>query len=249
MINALLLSNSTMPGTPFFTWPRPWIKQFLGESDKRLVFIPYAAVTISHAEYTNKVKEAFAELGYSLFGINDAGDKEQMFAEAEGIVVGGGNTFALLNGLYEHGYLELISERVKSGVPYIGWSAGANLACPTIMTTNDMPVVRPPSFDALGLVPFQINPHYHELKFEGQGGETRKERLEEFLVVNPEKKVIGLPEGMLLQRSGDKLFLKGISSRESAVPGLGVAKLYEAGKDVADLRPGEVSFLLEGRDD
>jgi dipeptidase E len=150
--------------------------------------------------------------------------------------VGGGNTFALLARMYEDRLTGAVIERIKNGIPYVGWSAGANLAAPTIMTTNDMPVIQPPSFDALNLVPFQINPHYHELKFESQGGETRKERLEEFLMMNPDKKVIGLPEGMLLQRNNGKLVLKGT----------GIAKLYEFGKPVSDLGSGrDVSFLLK----
>ena len=129
--------------------------------------------------------------------------------------------------------------QVEAGTPYIGWSAGANLAGPTIMTTNDMPIVRPPSFEALNLVPFQINPHYHELKFQNQGGETRRERLEEFLVLNPDRKVVGLPEGMLLCREDKKL----------KIVGDGTAKLFQSGKEVVDLRGGmDVGFLLPGVD-
>jgi dipeptidase E len=235
-IKTLLLSNSTLPGTPFFTWPRPWVRDFLGSGGKRLIFIPFAAVSLSFREYEEKVKIAFDEMGYGLTSIHSIRDKTLALHQADGIVVGGGNTFALLNRLYEEDLISSISEKVISGTPYIGWSAGANLACPTIMTTNDMPVVQPPSFNALGLIPFQINPHYHELRFEGQGGETRRERLEEFLVVNPDKKVVGLPEGMLLQRSGTTLDLKGN----------GIAKLYQSGKPTVDLLADQdISFLLE----
>jgi dipeptidase E len=236
MMNVLLLSNSTMPGTPFFTWPRPWVSDFLGKGDKRLIFIPFAAVTLSFREYEEKVKAAYEEMGYGITSIHTIRNKRLAIEQAEGIIVGGGNTFALLTRLYEEDLIWLISQKVKEGTPYVGWSAGANLGCPTIMTTNDMPVIQPPSFNALNLVPFQINPHYHELKFEGQGGETRRERLEEFLVMNPHKKVIGLPEGMLLQRTGEKLTLNGN----------GVARLYESGKEVRDLKPGQdLSFLLK----
>jgi dipeptidase E len=226
MANLLLLSNSTLPGTPFFTWPRPFVKDFLSAGPRNLLFIPYAAVTFSFDEYEERVSEVFGSLGFRVSSIHRMRDGKAAVREADGIVVGGGNTFALLARMYEHDLLELIREKIGSGTPYIGWSAGANLACPTIMTTNDMPVIQPPSLRALNLVPFQVNPHYHELKFEGQGGETRKERLQEFLVMNPEKMVIGLPEGMLLQRNGNKLQLKGN----------GTAKLYRAGDPVEDLQ-------------
>jgi dipeptidase E len=236
MIRALLLSNSTMPGTPFFSWPKPWVEKFLGPGDKRLIFIPFAAVSITFREYEEKVKEAFGQIGYSITSIHGIRDKKLAISQADAIVAGGGNTFALLSRLYEENLVSAIQDQVQKGTPYIGWSAGANLACPTIMTTNDMPVVQPPSLEALGIIPFQINPHYHELKFENQGGETRKERLEEFLVVNPDKKVIGLPEGMLLQREGDKLYLQGT----------GTARFYQAGKSVQDIMPGDdLSFLLK----
>jgi dipeptidase E len=236
MSNVLMLSNSTMPGTDFFTWPRPAVQQFLGNKKVRLLFIPFAAVTFSFDDYALKVKTVFSSMGFDLESIHEFDDKLSKIREADGIVVGGGNTFALLHRMYEHGLVESVRNKILSGSPYIGWSAGANLAGPTIMTTNDMPVVQPQSFKALNLVPFQINPHYHELKFEGQGGETRKERLEEFLVMNPDLKVVGLPEGMFLQRKGDRLFLQGT----------GIAKYYAAGSALSELKAGsDLSYLLK----
>jgi dipeptidase E len=236
MSNLLMLSNSTLPGTPFFTWPKPWVKEFLNNDIKEVLFIPFAAVTFSMDEYTQKVREVFNSMRLDVQSIHDVTDKLQAVNNAQAIVVGGGNTFALLSRMYIHNLVESVRNKVVSGTPYIGWSAGANLACPTIMTTNDMPIVQPPSLAALNLVPFQINAHYHELKFENQGGETRKERLEEFLVLNHNKKIIGLPEGMLLQRNGDQLFVRGD----------GVAKLYCAGKVVEDLRSDtDLSYLLK----
>ena len=235
MSRLLLLSNSTMPGTPFFTWPSPYVKAFLEERVKEVIFIPYAAVAISYDRYLENVANAFRPLGYQVTSVHTAADKKALIQNAAVIVVGGGNTFALLTRMYEADIMSAVRMQVSAGVPYIGWSAGANLACPTLKTTNDMPVVMPPSADALGLVPFQINPHYHELKFESQGGETRRERLEEFLIMNPDKRVIGLPEGMLLRREGEVL----------TIQGPGVARLYEWGKPVLDLRGGmDVSFLL-----
>lgn len=228
MINALLLSNSTLPGTEFFTWPRSHVKEFLGASKMKLVFIPFAAVTLSYEEYAEKVKEVFNAIGYEVESLHHSQDKQKTIRNADGFVVGGGNSFALLHWIYKFDLLDTIRQRVLEGIPYIGWSAGGNLACPTIMTTNDMPIVQLPSLNALNLVPFQINPHYHELKFEGQGGETRKERLEEFIAFNPTKKIIGLPEGMLLERKGNSLILKGEFDR--------IAKLYIHGKPVEEFR-------------
>lgn len=235
MSKLLLLSNSTMPGTPFFTWPKPHVSRFLSEIKGNGLFIPFAAVTLSFDEYAETVTKAFAELGLKMSSIHMLDDKQKAVEEAAFIAVGGGNSFALLSRMYENRLMETVRNKVLAGTPYIGWSAGANLACPTIMTTNDMPVVQPPSLHALNLIPFQINPHYHELKFEGQGGETRRERLEEFLVMNPAKRVMGLPEGMLLHRDATKLLLKGA----------GVAKLYEAHAPLQELQTGtDLSYLL-----
>jgi dipeptidase E len=235
MCKLLLLSNSTMPGTGFFSWPRPHVANFLGKERRMVAFIPFAAVSLSFDKYFSAVSEAFESMGYEVRSVHQTGDKKQLIRESDAIVVGGGNTFALLSRMYEHDLLADVQERVSGGVPYIGWSAGANLACPTIKTTNDMPVVQPPSFRALDLIPFQINPHYHELKFQNQGGETRKERIEEFIAINPDTNVIGLPEGMLVLRNEDSLRLEGA----------GTAKLYQSGKAVSDLGgAADITFLL-----
>jgi dipeptidase E len=141
----------------------------------------------------------------------------------------------LSSRIYENDLLDIIRQKVLAGAPFIGWSAGANLACPTIMTTNDMPILQPKSFDALNLVPFQINPHYHELKFEGQGGETRKERLEEFVAMSPSRTVLGLPEGMGVLKESKTLTLIGE----------GTAKLYRSDLLILDVNSGsDLSFLL-----
>ncbi|MEX2233396.1 MAG: dipeptidase PepE [Cyclobacteriaceae bacterium] len=235
MSKLLLLSNSTMPGTSFFSWPRPYVKEFLGKELKEVVFIPFAAVSLSYDAYFATVSQAFDAMGYGVRSVHTVSDKKGLIKTARAIVVGGGNTFALLSKMYEHDLLSGVKARVATGAPYIGWSAGANLACPTLKTTNDMPVVMPSSFDALNVIPFQINPHYHELRFETLGGETRKERIVEFLLLNPGKKVIGLPEGMLIVRDGKLLKIRGE----------GTAKLFGSGKSISDLREGaDISFLL-----
>jgi dipeptidase E len=235
MSNVLMLSNSTMPGTEFFTWPQTFMKKFLKGESRNLRFIPYAAVTLSFDEYEEKVKAVFAEMNFTIESIHRSNDKIRAITDCDGIVIGGGNTFALLSRIYEHDLLDIIRQKVLAGTLFIGWSAGANLACPTIMTTNDMPIVQPKSFEALNLVPFQINPHYHELKFEGQGGETRKERLEEFIAMGPDRTVIGLPEGTGILKESKTLTLIGE----------GTAKLYRSNKPMLDINPGsDLSFLL-----
>lgn len=235
MINALLLSNSTMPGGEFFDWPRRFVQPFFAATADNLIFVPFAAVTISYDDYSSRVKTAFSSIELQIKSIHEFADAKAAISAASGIIVGGGNTFALLARMYESDILDTIRDRVNRGVPYVGWSAGANVACPTIMTTNDMPIIQPPRFAALNLVPFQVNPHYHELKFEGQGGETRKERLEEYVHMNPGVRVVGLPEGTLIRRNDDKL----------ALEGKGTARLYEHGKDVRSIDAGsDISFML-----
>jgi dipeptidase E len=204
----LLLSNSTNPGETFLSYPSSAIQSFLGQGIKNVLFVPYAAVDISLDEYFYKVQQRFNDFGYQMVSIHH-GDPVQRVSEAEAIVVGGGNSFALLHRIYESNVRELIRERVSNGVPYIGWSAGSNLACPTIKTTNDMPIIMPEKFDALQLFPFQINPHFTELTIQGHGGESRLMRLKEFCIMNPEMQVFGLPEGCYLLQEGDRLTYHG----------------------------------------
>jgi dipeptidase E len=194
-----------MAGESYFAWPKNYVKNLLGKQAASLLFIPYAAVTISYDEYTRRVAEKFAEWGYSIRGIHQVQDKKQALEEAAAIVVGGGNSFHLLGEMQKEQLLDVVRASVQGGKPYIGWSAGSNLACPTIMTTNDMPIVEVANCKALHLVPFQINPHYTDRTLEGHGGESRAQRIDEFLVKNPHKAVVGLPEGSLLQASGENV--------------------------------------------
>lgn len=205
----LLLSNSTMAGEPYLGWPEPAIRSFLGPAARRAFFVPFAGVRITWDEYTAMVRERFGAMGYELLAAHETADPMSEVARAEAIVVGGGNTFHLLHHLCQSGLLGVISERAKEGVPYIGWSAGANVACPTIKTTNDMPIIEPPSFDALGLLPFQINPHFTDALPPGHGGETRTDRIREFLEVNPETAVVGLREGTYLRLEDGRLTFGG----------------------------------------
>lgn len=236
MSRLLLLSNSTMPGTPFLSWPGTSIREFLGKEHGKLLFIPFAAVTFSYDEYSDAVRGAFGKLGYDIASIHRTEDYHKAIKEAAGIVIGGGNTFALLNLLYHFDLIGLIREKVRWGIPFIGWSAGANVACPTIMTTNDMPIIMPLSFEALDLVPFQINPHYTDFRQADHGGESRRQRIEEFLTLNSDKRVIGLPEGSLLSLIENQVLLRGDAD----------AMLFAHGKPVETLAPDDdLSFLLD----
>ncbi|HOZ41626.1 MAG TPA: dipeptidase PepE [Flavobacteriales bacterium] len=193
----LLLSNSTLPGEAFFHWPADHVSAFLN-GRKRLAFVPLAAVPGQQPDYVTKVRSVFAAMDVELVPLMGEGDMDALLAGCDAVAVGGGNTFHLLRSLYRNGLVRSIAQRVRNGMPYLGWSAGSNVACPTIMTTNDMPVVEPPSLRAMHLVPFQINPHYTEATIAGHGGESRDQRLSEFLEVNPAMPVVGLREGSLL---------------------------------------------------
>lgn len=217
--NLLLISNSTNYGEAYLGWPREYIKSFLQETTaKRVLFIPYAGVNLSEDglnasfdAYEVRVKEVFAELGYDLYSIHREADAVQAVQEAEAIAVGGGNTFHLVYMMHKMKVMDAIRERVLEGLPYMGWSAGSNVACPTLRTTNDMPIIEPESFNCLNVIPFQINPHYLDANPEGHGGETREQRINEFLTVNPDVYVAGLREACLLRVEGDTI--KHIGSR------------------------------------
>lgn len=182
-----------MPGKPYLEWPLEEIAKML-YGKKKIVFIPFAAITFSFEEYTKAVNDSLERVGLNVIGIHTKSNMKEAINEAEAIMVGGGNTFSLLNLLYKHDLLTIIRQKTKSGTPYIGWSAGSNVAGPTIKTTNDMPIEQPPSFDALQLIDIQINPHYTELTIDGHGGESRTQRLKEYLCVNSTP-VVCLPEG------------------------------------------------------
>ena len=222
----LLLSNSTLPGEPFLGWPAEHIRDFLG-SPKRVAFVPYAAVTFGHDEYTERVAGVFKTLGHEVFGLHAEADPVKALEGADAVAVGGGNTFQLLRTLYTTGLLRAIRKRVRNGLPYIGWSAGSNVACPTVMTTNDMPICEPPSLHALHVVGFQINPHYTEATLEGHGGESRDQRLAEYLELNRDMPVAGLREGSLLRVEGPQVTLAGRPM-----------KVFRHGREPVEVRPG-----------
>lgn len=193
-MNLLLLSNSRSADGGYLVHASEAISE-IASAGKRAAFIPYAGVTVGWDDYAARVQAVFSPLGIVVESTHRADDPRRLVQQAEIIVVGGGNTFALLKQCRDLGLLEAIASRVRAGVPYIGWSAGANLACPTICTTNDMPIVDPGGFDALDLVSFQINPHYTNALPVGHQGETRDQRIAEYLAANTSQVVVGVPEG------------------------------------------------------
>jgi dipeptidase E len=205
----LLLSTSTVHGSGFLEYCRPTIADHFAGRD-RILFIPYASPGgLAHDDYTDLVSAALAPVGIDVEGLHSFPNAVEAVREAEGLFTGGGNTFLLLRELYDLGLLEPIRERVAEGVPYMGSSAGSNVAGANIGTTNDMPIVYPPSFEALGLVPFNINPHYLDPEPDSTHmGETRETRIREFHVRNRQP-VVGLREGAWLLRRGAELTLGG----------------------------------------
>ena len=202
----LLIINSTLHGSGYLDHAEKEIRDFLGRS-ARTIFVPFAVH--DRRAYAAKAQERFRDMGFSLLSIHDLSNMPRAIDEADAIFVGGGNTFRLLKGLYDYALLAPIRRRVAAGMPYIGSSAGSIVACPTLKTTKDMPVVQPPSFEALGLVPFQISPHYLDPDPSSTHmGETQEERITQFLEEN-EGAVVGLREGSLLRVQEGTVTLKG----------------------------------------
>ena len=203
MKNALLISASSYQDTGYLRHCKNWVKDFLGESGKEeILFIPYAGVRRTNDEYEQKVIDRLKNK--NIKSIHHYEDKISAIKNAKSIAVGGGNTFMLLYTLYKLNLVEPIKEAVANGAKYFGWSAGANIAGKTMMTTNDMPIIMPKSFDSLNIFPYQINPHFISGKLAGHNGESREERLEEFLIANPKDTIYALPEGTALLIEGSE---------------------------------------------
>ena len=233
----LLISNSTNAGEEYLRYPMPQIGKFL-TGVKEIVFVPYAAVTFSYAQYEKKVQARLAELGIKVTSVHRAKNPARMIRQAEAICVGGGNTFALTRKMQQQGLMRAILSKIKSGTPYVGWSAGSNVCCPTICTTNDMPILQPESFKAIGAIPFQINPHYLDANPEGHAGETREQRILEYIEANPRRWVVGLREGCMLHYENEKLEL--IGSRPM--------RIFRRGVETFEVQAGDdLQFLFEKR--
>ncbi len=223
----LLVSNSTMYGSGYLDHCAGEIRDFLGRVES-VLFVPYAL--FGRDAYAAKARARFADLGYKLHSLHDAPHPQQAVKEAESIFVGGGNTFRLLKALYDFDLLHSIRGRVEEGIPYVGSSAGSIIAGPTIKTTKDMPIVQPPSFDALGLVPFQISPHYLDPDPSSTHmGETQEERILQFLEEN-DGLVVGLREGGMVRMEDGLAQLKGT----------GGARLFRRCEPAVEVQPGYV---------
>jgi dipeptidase E len=224
----LIVSTSTIYGASYLEYLANEIIDFFKDA-KRILFIPYARPSgISHDDYTAKAAEFFESLGFEMRGAHTFKNAIEAVNWAEGFFTGGGNTFLLLKMLYGTGLFEAIDQRVKAGTPYMGTSAGCNLCGLTIGTTNDMPIVYPPSFKAFGWVPFNINPHYMDpLPGSTHMGETRETRIAEFHQFNAQP-VIGLREGSWLRVENERVELKGTHT----------ARWFQAGRVPVELSPG-----------
>lgn len=207
----LAFSSSRVGNSDYLEIAIPFIKKLIGSKARNIAFIPFASVGKDNEEYTFRVKEALKNLPVNIETVLPKKAK-LILEKTDGIMVGGGNTFKLLHDLYKLNLLDIIRNKVNAGAPYISWSAGSNIVGKTIGTTNDMPIIKPKSFDALNLFPFQINPHYHKQQIKDFNGETRDQRLEEFLKINPGIPIVCLPEGTGLQLLEGKLKFVGNTS-------------------------------------
>jgi dipeptidase E len=222
----LLISNSTLYGSGYLDHAEGEIRDFLGNA-AQVLFVPFALH--DRSAYAAMARERFQKMGFGLESIHTAVDAQRAVNDAEAIFIGGGNTFRLLKAIYDADVLQTIQSRVAEGMPYIGSSAGANVAGPTIKTTKDMPILQPPSFDALGLVPFQISPHFLDPDPNSTHmGETQEERILQFLEEN-DTPVAGLREGAMVRAENGSHILKGSTG----------ARIFRKGHDPVEAKPGE----------
>ena len=209
MKKLLLASTSTVYGSTYLSYLKEELYDFFKNVDE-ILFIPYARPSgITHEAYTQIAHNFFQQIGKQVVGLHSFASPQEAIQQAQAIFTGGGNTFVLVNELYERNLMGVLREAVLNGTPYMGTSAGSNLAGKTMQTTNDMPIVYPPSFETLGVVPFNINPHYLDPDPNSKHkGETRETRIKEFHVFN-DIPVIGLREGSWLRVAGEEITLKG----------------------------------------
>jgi dipeptidase E len=235
MKNCIIASTSTLYGGSYLDYLLPELKLHF-ENCKLILFIPYAQPGgLSYEEYTDRVSKAFAKLNIEVKGIHEFVNPIAAIEAAEGIFTGGGNTFLLVFQLYKNKVMDALANALKNGTPYLGTSAGSNICGLTMQTTNDMPIIFPPSFQTLGIVPFNINPHYLDADLQlKHNGETREMRIKEFHFLNSPP-VLGLREGSWLEVKGDKITLKGSLSarlfRQNKNP-----EELESGTDLSDLK-------------
>lgn len=231
----LLLSNSTNAGQEWLEHAGDDIQSFLGDGVQEVLFIPYAGVSITFDEYAERATQKFDELGYTIRPIHEESDPVRAVDGCGALAVGGGNTFHLVHHLHREGLLDPVRQKVAAGMPYVGWSAGSNVACPGLFTTNDMPIIEPEGFQTFDLIPFQINPHYIDTHPPGHKGETREERILEYVEVNREMWVTGLREGSIFLVEGENVTLIGGQS----------VRIFRYGREPAEYEPeDDLRFLL-----
>lgn len=235
MPRLLLLSNSTNPGDSYLNHARKWISHFFGAETKTIAFVPWAGVTLSYKDYCYRVRTALEPLGFRIVSVHEVPGPAALIHDSDAIAIGGGNTFKLLKMLEDHKLMDVIRNEVLVGKPFLGWSAGSNVAAPTIKTTNDMPIVQPASFEALNLVPFQINPHFLDFHPDHFMGESREQRIMEFITENPSVYVAGLREGSALTTNGGSVELLGPNP----------VRIFKKGDNPREVNPGaDLSFLF-----
>ncbi|SHK53605.1 dipeptidase PepE [Epilithonimonas mollis] len=227
-MNIILASTSTLYGGKYLEYLKPEL-ELLYKDITEIIFIPFARPGgISHEDYTRKAKDFFSTININIKGLHEFEDKTEAINSAQAFFTGGGNTFLLVKTLHESGLMTVLKQNVESGKPYLGCSAGSNIGGINMKTTNDMPIVYPPSFDCMALVPFNINPHYLDHNPEiRHNGETRETRIREFLTQN-DIKVIGLREGNWIRRTGNKITIEGPEQ----------TRIFEKGKEPCEVEPG-----------
>lgn len=225
MKNALLASTSTLHGQKYLSYLLPQIAELFSNCSE-IIFIPFARPGgITHEEYTSLAKKAFETISINVKGLHEFEDKEQALKNAQGIFTGGGNTFLLVDKLHRNNLMMPLREQILEGTPYLGSSAGTNIGGLTMQTTNDMPIIYPPSFKTLGIIPFNINPHYLDPDPNSKHkGETRETRIKEFHTINTQP-VIGIREGSWLEIKGENIILRGTLS----------ARIFTVGKEPIEL--------------
>ncbi|WP_264565468.1 dipeptidase PepE [Flavobacterium sp. N3904] len=209
MKNCIIASTSTLHEGGYLDYLLPELRLHFKDC-QTLLFIPFARPSgMTHEDYTAKVALAFAKINIAVLGIHEFENPTEAIQNAEGIFTGGGNTFLLVSQLYKFNLMTILADTIKAGTPYLGCSAGSNICGLTMQTTNDMPIVYPPSFQTLGIIPFNLNPHYLDPDINSQHmGETRETRIKEFHAFNS-LPVLGLREGSWLEVKGNKIILKG----------------------------------------